>query len=210
MSESFHETETVGDPESEYLLFSGDQVAVLPDRYAIGARDAVKRPSGQRFSRVPLALPEVKQRAGRGFCTQVAKEGKAAAPLFRTERLDVPLRALRIVYPDIGGLAAHCQPNILLEDVRIDAVRDLPDACPFLFAEGFGHARRLVRPLHGHLITELDTGRFHGPAKGCCLPGCGRARQRDVTFGGEETGRCVQTDPSGSGQKDLGPGVKVR
>ena len=49
------------------------------------------------------------------------------------ERINIPLRALGIIDTDIGGLAAHGQPNVVGLKVCVNAMRYLAYAKPLVF-----------------------------------------------------------------------------
>ena len=114
------------DPEAGLLLFPGDQIGVLPHRNTILPRDAIERPARQRLPGIPLALPEVQQAAGRRSFAQAADQDQTAGSLDRSQRIEVPLRALGLVDSYERGLAAHGQAHILCPQVAIYGMSDLP------------------------------------------------------------------------------------
>ena len=74
----------------------------------------------------------MEQPTRRYFAAQCLNQHQAAAALDGPERVNVPLRTLRLVDAHIGWLAAHGEPYVLLNKRRIDAVRNLADVQPLL------------------------------------------------------------------------------
>ena len=187
----------------------GDERFVAPERHAVAPPPAAERPARQRLARIPLALPEVQQRARREALLQAPDEAPSQMPLRLAERREVPLGAVHVVNRHERRLPAHRQTHVMRPELGVDEAAERVDLAPLLVGVGLGDARRLVDPAHAHLVAErhLALVDFAGHRRRALW--IGRGRERNVAFAGHEPGRRVEADPAGARQVDLGPRVQV-
>ena len=187
----------------------GQQCVVGPQRLAVGAPEQTDLPPRQRFTRIPLALAALDQPVGRPHVLQAGGQRRGALTLVRAVGVGGPLGIHLVVDGHERRLPAHGQPHIAGSEPIVDDLTERVDRRPGLLGVGQRHPRILVHA--GDEIAELEGGL--GLAG---RPGDGGRRLRvrgrgqwDVPFAGEQARRRVQTDPSGAGDVDLGPGVQI-
>ena len=112
--ERFHERESIGRAEAVLLIFAGDEIDILPDRNPVAAPDsssapnaAVARPDTTSLARSEAVAP------GAVFSRRPRMSASPRVRFSRSQRIDVPLRALGLVDADERRLAAHSQAYIL-------------------------------------------------------------------------------------------------
>src|SRR5271167_4396392 len=93
------------------LFFIRYECLVFPNRHAIFAPVTSQRPAGQRFARIPLALPEVKQCAGSEAVVEPAEEIEGEGALVGAEGGGIPFGAVRIVKRNEGWFSPHREPH---------------------------------------------------------------------------------------------------
>ena len=187
----------------------GQQCVVGPQRLAVGAPEQTDLPPRQRFTRIPLALAALDQPVGSPHVLQAGGQRRGALTLVRAVGVGGPLRIHLVVDGHERRLPAHGQPHIAGSEPIVDDLTERVDRRPGLLGVGQRHPRVLVHA--GDEIAELEGGL--GLAG---RPGDGGRRLRvrgrgqwDVPFAGEQARCRVQTDPSGAGDVDLGPGVQI-
>ncbi len=140
---------------------------------------------------------------------QPAQQSGAELPLGRTQRGHGPFRAVHLVDGDEGRLSAHGQPDVTLAQVVVDPMAEGLDGRPLGGRVGFGDARRLAHAGDAHVMGEADLARLDDAGNRGGAAGVGGAGQRDVAFAGQQARGRIESDPAGTGQEHLGPGVKV-
>ncbi len=187
----------------------GDERRVAPQWFAVFAPEAVERPARQLLARIPLALPEVGEALRCVFLAQAAEQVGGTNALGRPECVGVPFGAVRVVNRDEGRFTAHGQAHVAGIELGIDAVAERLDVGPLFLGVGLGDARRFPHALDLHGVREFTLALVGEAGDRCGRGGFRRAGNRDVAFAGEQAGGRIESDPSGSGQIDLGPGVQV-
>ncbi|MNP21137.1 hypothetical protein D3C76_1137440 [compost metagenome] len=124
---------------AKVFLFVGNQRRVAPQRHTVTPPEAVERPARQLLTRVPLALTEMHQGAGRVMLVQTLEQLASEAPLVRAQRCRVPLGAVRVVDGNEGRLAAHGQAHIRRFQIAIHLAPEGDDGLPLLIAVGQRH-----------------------------------------------------------------------
>src|SRR4051812_46935573 len=118
---------------------------------------AAQSPPRQNFARIPLALPEMKQRSGSPSFLDPAKEGYRACSLKRPHCVAVPLGTVRFVDPNKGRLAAHRQTYVPFIQVPVHLSGDLLDRSPVFFRVGLLTGGSLSNPAHPHGVAERNS-----------------------------------------------------
>ncbi len=186
-----------------------DQGGIVPDRLAIRAPEQREGPTRQFFTRVPFSLAAMKETAGREAVAKTADQLIRQSALGRTDRRGVPFSGLIIVDRDKGRLAAHCEANVLTDKVCIDPFAQCIERIPSLIGERIGDAWRLVDARDLHLKGKVRIGRFHTARNRRCRPEMRRGRQRKVPLPTHQSRGRIESDPAGTRQINLGPGVQV-
>ncbi len=182
---------------------------VSPQRHAVGTPETGEGPARQRLARVPLALPVVKQAAGREAVAHAPEKAAGQATFGRPGGRGVPLVAVHVVDRHEGGLAAHRQAHVAGSQVGVDAIAERDDVAPLRVGVRLGDARILVDPRHRHLVVELYLARAHQARDRRRRLRVRRCRQRNVSLAREEPGGRVEAHPPRARQVDLGPGVEI-
>ena len=187
----------------------GEQCVLCPQWLAVGAPEQTDLPPRQRFTRIPLALAALDQPVGRPHVLQAGGQRRGALTLVRAVGVGGPFRIHLVVDGHERRLPAHGQPYITGSEPIVDDLTERVDRRPGLLGVGQRHPRVLVHA--GDEIAELEGGLGLAGGAG---DGGRRLRvrgrgQRDVSFAGEQARRRIQTDPSGAGNVDLGPGVQI-
>jgi hypothetical protein len=151
----------------------------------------------------------VLQALRRVFCAQPLKDFGGAQALGRSEGVDIPFGAIVVVDRDEGRFATHGQANVTADQLGIDLVAERLDRQPLLFVIRLGDPRRFPDALDLHVVLELALAFLGKTGDWRRRRRLWRARQRDVSFAGEQPGGWIETDPAGAGQVDLAPGVQV-
>ena len=209
MSESGKKAPALGVAEAGWGVLVGEPFRVLPHRHAVRARDAVKGPARQRLARIPLALAEVQQPAGRGPLAQPPNEEQRAGPLDRAQGLQVPLRTLWFVDAHESRFASHGQAHVLLAKTLVDRVGNGSHPLPGILAERPVQARSFMQAPDREAVAELHARRLDRAGDGRGLPGAGRTHQRNMPFRGEQPGGRVHADPARARQENLHPRMQI-
>ena len=140
---------------------------------------------------------------------QPAQEVGGETALGGPERVGRPFGTVAVVERDERRLAAHRQPDVLTPQFGVDRAAGSHDAAPSASEYGFvtrgdSNTRRIDITCVERGLALLDLAADRGGARRV-----GRARERQVAFAGEQAGRGVESNPAGSWQVDLAPGVKV-
>src|SRR4051812_22916972 len=102
----------------------------MPDRLAVAAPEAVERPARQLLAGIPLALAEVRQALRRVLLLEPVVDLDGQAALVRPEGGGVPLLPIRMIDRHEGRLAAHGQPHVARQQLRVDGMTELLDLLP--------------------------------------------------------------------------------
>ena len=191
------------------LALIRQQGRVVPTRFTVGPPEDRQGPARQLFAGVPLALAHVHEPAGAIALAQTTEQLGGIAALGGTQCVGVPLRRIAVSGGDIRGFPTHGQPDIAAVKVAVDLIAQTQDGRPLVLGVGPCHAGRLVDARDLHLMAELDLARIHAAFHGGCTGGLRCACQRDVSFSGQQARGGIQTDPAGTGQEHLAPGVQV-
>ena len=205
----FDEHPGFGHAEPVVFFRIGDPPVVGPHRKAVLSPVTAQGPAGERFSRVPFALPVVQQAARRPFFSQTLDQRLGQPPLLFAQCIGVPLGPVHVIDGNECGLASHGQPDVGVGQFPVDPLPQGVDGRPDRFRVGTGGARRFVDAPHAHLVVERDLAFVHSAGDRGRALRLGRAGQRNVPFAGEKPGGGVHTHPPGPGKKNFGPGVQV-
>ena len=195
----------IGDAVVHVLI--GNQLWIRPDGFSVLAPKAIQGPTRQLLARVPLALAEVRKTVRRIALLQPVVQVRRVAALRGSKRGRVPLVTVRIVDRDEGRLTAHREPHVLSREVGIDDLAERIDRAPLSVCIRLGHARRFPDASHAHLMLELGLAFVDGARDRRRLRRLRRTGERNMPLSGEQTGGRVETDPAGTGQIHLAPGV---
>src|SRR5271165_2919690 len=148
--EGFHKMERVGCIKSIVAVFLRNQAGILPNGNAVSAPVATHCPPRKRFTRVPLALSEMKQSTRRYLVAKSPDQPHSSTALQGSHGVAVPLRTVRFVDTDERRLATHSQPNILSGKIRVDLMGDLLDSRPLLIIKGLCAMTSFIHAADGH------------------------------------------------------------
>ena len=104
---------------------------------------------------------------------------------FRSQSIDIPLRALGLIDANEGGLAAHGQPDILRLQVCVDVMCKLFNLHPILLGEGPGRPWWVVKAANGYGVAEVHLCRLDRSPDGRGLGGVRGADERYVALARE-------------------------
>ncbi len=187
----------------------GNQRVVVPERVAIGAPVDAERPARERFARIPFPLSVVQHAARCETRLEAQQQCFGKAALCRRHRREIPFGVVRLVDRDERGLATLREPHVGGDELRIDALAQRIDRGPLHVGIRARDAGILVNARNAHLEAELhvreigETGNRRGAA------GARGARQRNMSFAGQQPGRRIEPDPTCTGNVGLGPCVQV-
>ena len=187
----------------------GEQVVTPPQRFAVVTPHDAELPAGEWFARVPLALPVLDQPAGREPLAQPQREVERERSLRLAVGGRVPFGSLHVVDRHERRFAAHREAHVAGVEALVDLLAEFVDARPLLGRVRQRDPRVLPDAMHHVGELEGDLGAAGGARDRRRGGGVRRARQRDVSFAGEQPRRGVEADPSRSGDVDLRPGVEV-
>ena len=189
--------------------FIGQQPDVAPQRHAIGAPETTQCPAWQRFPRIPLALAIVQQAVAGERIAEPSEQHAGAFTLVPAQRLGIPLGTLHVVDRDEGRLTTHREAYIEGPQLPVDLATQAADRLPLLLGVGLGDARILMDAGDLVQIVETDLAFVGKPGDRRRTDRVGRARQRDMPFAGKQSRGRIETEPAGTGDVDLGPGMQV-
>ncbi|RMN17035.1 hypothetical protein ALQ63_04097 [Serratia plymuthica] len=93
--------------------------------------------------------------------------------------------------------------------IAVNPITERVDGLPLFLAVGLGHTRHFVHAGDGHQVLKFAFALINRAADGGGAGRFRRAGQRDVSFTGKQPGGGIQTNPTGTGQVNLGPGVQI-
>ena len=97
------------------------------------------------------------------------------------------------------------QPDIVRNERRIDLFAQRIDGCPLFLRIRLGNARILVYPRHAHADTEFGFAHIGIADHRGGVARVRGAREGNVAFAGEQSGRGIEPDPACARQIRLGP-----
>ena len=183
---------------------------IAPQRLAVVAPEDAECPARQRLARVPLALPVVQQRAGGEARREAAVQRLRERALRGRERRGVPLRPVHVVHRHERGLPALRETYVVRVELPVDGFAERVDRLPLRVGVGLRDPRILVDAGDVHVDGELglaDVGEADHRRR---VAGIGRARERQVSFAGEESRGRIEADPARAREVGFRPGVEVR
>ena len=101
------------------------------------------------------------------------------------------------------------QPDIVRNERRIDLFAQRIDGCPLFLRIRLGDARILMYPRHAHEDTEFGFAHIGIADHRGGVARVRGAREGNVAFAGEQSGRGIEPDPACARQIRLGPCVQV-
>ena len=109
----------------------GEQVITSPQRFAVVTPHDAELPAGERFARVPLALPVLDQPAGaRTGLAQAQREVERERSLRLTVGGRVPLGSLHVVDRHERRFAAHREAHVAGVEALVDLLAEFVDRAP--------------------------------------------------------------------------------
>ena len=210
LAERFGERLGRVDRVASVVVQSRQQVLVAPQWLPVGSPVAAERPARQRFARIPLALPVMQHAARSEPFEQPPDQLVGQTPLVLAQRRRPPRIALHVVDRHKGRFAAHRQTHVAGGQMLVDQTPDRQNRRPLLVRVGLGHARVFVNALDRHRMDECRLALLDAAGDRSRAARIGRTRQRNVAFAGQQPRRGIETDPAGTGQVHLGPGVQIR
>ena len=188
----------------------GQQRRVGPDRLAIPPPGGVQRPARGLLAGIVLAGAILQRGAGRPQAHQPADQlaRPPAAWSGPARRSSTPR------HPDRGRTRRSARPPwSAARRPACSAASTWSPACldrlPLGWRVGLGHPRRLDGASDPHLEAELGLRRSDQARDRGGGTRLGRGGERDVALPRQQAAGCVQPDPAGAGQVDLGPGMQV-
>ncbi len=145
-------------PKSVVLLEIGEQGRIVPELFPVGPPEARKAPARQRFTGVPLPLPEVEQAARCKFRLEARQHLARQHPLAQAYRRSIPFVTIAIIDRYKGRLPPHRQADISLRQFLVHLLSQAVDPLPSFVTVWQGDPRLLVDPRHLHRKIEFDLG----------------------------------------------------
>src|SRR4051812_35346515 len=94
-------------------FFISDEGSVIPNGLPVFPPVTSKRPSRQRFPRIPFALPPMQQSSGSKFLPQPEEKVPRKFEFLRADCGEIPFRAIHVVDGNKGWLAPHRETHIV-------------------------------------------------------------------------------------------------
>ena len=183
-------------PVAVVAILMREEFAIGPDRMSVAPPIGGQRPARQAFARIPFALTEVQQPAGREAPHQSVHQIGRDGAFRRSRRRRVPLRAIHIVDGNECRLAAHCQPNVVRNEFAVDHLPHRVDGAPLHRRIGLRRARLLVDARDKHLVAESDLTRVDTATDRRRARSIRRAGKRDMSFAREQSRCRIKPDPA--------------
>ncbi len=193
-------------------IIPGQKLFITPQWEAITAPIAFERPAGQQFTRIPFSLPVVQNTSRSKRFAQPQQQIPGQLAFFLPQSGCIPLGRLHIINGDKRRLSAHGQAYIALLQTLIDITAQPVDTCPLIFAIGQCDAGIFVDTLYMVAKFKRNPGWNIGPKIAtyrCSARWFRSAGQWYMPFPCKQTGSGIEPDPSGAGNVNLAPGVKI-
>ena len=213
------DTNTLGNPYGEALsrILSrcprfadiSEQCRIVPDGLLVLAPEAVIGPTRQRLTGVPFALTIMQQPSRSKSFTQAQHQIVGEFALVFAIGMGIPLVTFHIIDRDKGRFPSHGQSHIAGHQIFFHLFPQGVDQLPLIITVGFGHARIFMQAMDSIAVFKGDVtgaGRTGQGRRTCRMGGTG---QGDMPLAGQQPGGGIKTDPAGTRDINLGPGMEV-
>src|SRR5262249_7828272 len=120
-----------------------------------------------------------------------------------------PFRSIHVIDRNKSRLSTHGEPNVTSREVGFNGVSERQNRLPLRIVIRLRHTRIFLQARNVDVEVKLHLALVARSCDRCGAHWVRGASEGNMSFAGEQSGRWVESEPSGPRDEDLGPGVQI-